>query len=92
MISATATEWATAAACRGAQREAFFPPNAIERREERLEREAVAKRICAGCAVLDQCLELAVRNHEIHGIWGGLNEEERRVLLHCGQPTPLVGE
>lgn len=77
---AVTIDWSTVAACRGAQREAFFPPNVIERREDRLEREAVAKRICAGCAVLDECLALAVRNHEIHGIWGGLNEEERRVL------------
>lgn len=79
-MSITVTDWATSAACRGAQREAFFPPNTIERKEERLERESVAKRICAGCCCLDQCLELAVRNHEIHGIWGGLNEEERRAL------------
>lgn len=77
---ASSIEWANAAACRGAQREAFFPPNALERREERLEREAVAKRICAGCSVSDLCLDLALRNHEIHGIWGGLNEEERRTL------------
>jgi WhiB family transcriptional regulator, redox-sensing transcriptional regulator len=77
----TTVDWASAAACRGSQRAAFFPPNSIERREERIEREAVAKRICAGCAVLSECLELAVRNHEIHGIWGGLNEEERRSLL-----------
>lgn len=76
---AMTADWTTAAACRGAQREAFFPPAAVERREDRLDREAVAKRICAGCAVLEECLALAIRNHEIHGIWGGLNEEERRV-------------
>ncbi len=90
-MSMTTMEWATSAACRGAHREAFFPPNSIERREERLERESVAKRICAGCAVQDACLELALRNHEIHGIWGGLNEEERRVLLRVNQPNPTAG-
>jgi WhiB family redox-sensing transcriptional regulator len=91
-MSLTTMEWATSAACRGAQREAFYPPNSIERREERLEREAVAKRICAGCAVLDECLDLAVRNHEIHGIWGGLNEEERRVFLRLSPTSPVVGD
>ena len=79
-MSTTVLDWATGAACRGPHREAFFPPNAIERKEERLERETVAKRICAGCCCSNECLELALRNHEIHGIWGGLNEEERRLL------------
>ena len=88
-MTVTTMEWAAAAACRGAQREAFFPPNSIERREDRLEREAIAKRICAGCAVLEQCLALAVRNHESHGIWGGLNEEERKVLDRLVGPSPV---
>jgi WhiB family redox-sensing transcriptional regulator len=79
-MSTTTLDWVTSAACRGSHREAFFPPNAIERKEERLERESVAKRICAGCAVQAECLDLALRNHEIHGIWGGLNEDERRAF------------
>ncbi len=79
-MSVGANNWAASAACRGAHREVFFPPLALERREERQEREAIAKRICAGCCVQDECLELALANHEIHGIWGGLNEEERRLL------------
>jgi hypothetical protein len=28
-----------------------------------------------------ECLEYAVRIREPHGIWGGLNELERRVLI-----------
>jgi WhiB family redox-sensing transcriptional regulator len=91
-MSTVTMEWAGSAACRGAHREAFFPPNTVERREERLEREAVAKRICAGCAVAEECRELAVRNHEMHGIWGGLNEEERRVLVLMRQPSPTAGD
>ena len=79
-MSTTAVDWTAGAACRGAQRDAFFPPNSIERKEDRLEREAVAKRICAGCCWQSECLELALRNHEMHGIWGGLNEEERRLV------------
>jgi WhiB family redox-sensing transcriptional regulator len=31
--------------------------------------------------VLDPCLEYALRIRESHGIWGGLNEYERRQLL-----------
>ena len=89
-MSVTTHEWATMAACRGSQREAFYPPNAIERREQRLEREAVAKRICAGCAVSSQCLDLAIATHESHGIWGGCNEDERRALARVSSSNPAA--
>jgi WhiB family redox-sensing transcriptional regulator len=46
-----------------------------------LERELVAKRICASCGVREECLEAALARHESYGIWGGLNEFERRGLL-----------
>ena len=44
-------------------------------------RERQAKAICARCPVRIECLEYAVRIREPHGIWGGLNELERRILL-----------
>jgi WhiB family redox-sensing transcriptional regulator len=44
-------------------------------------RERQAKGICARCPVRIECLEYAVRIREPHGIWGGLNELERRILL-----------
>lgn len=28
-----------------------------------------------------ECLEAALMRHEPHGIWGGLNENERRGLI-----------
>jgi WhiB family redox-sensing transcriptional regulator len=59
----------------------FFPPSHAERKEEKLAREARAKQICAECHVLDDCLDYAVRIREPHGIWGGLNETERKALL-----------
>lgn len=59
----------------------FFPPGHFERKEEKLDREARAKAICAGCPVVEDCLDYAVRIKEQHGIWGGLNENERRDLL-----------
>ncbi len=40
----------------------------------------MAKRICAGCAVTAECLDAAIERRETHGIWGGLNEIERRSL------------
>ena len=43
-------------------------------------REARAKEICATCTVRGACLEYAIRIREPHGIWGGLNEIERKQL------------
>ena len=40
-----------------------------------------AKAICATCPVRGPCLDYALRIREQHGIWGGLNEVERRALL-----------
>jgi WhiB family redox-sensing transcriptional regulator len=59
----------------------FFPPSSTERREDREVREARAKAICRECPVQRECLDHAVEFGEAHGIWGGLNEHERRQLL-----------
>jgi WhiB family redox-sensing transcriptional regulator len=59
----------------------FFPPPQFERKVERLERERRAKAICVDCSVRRECLEYALAIREPHGIWGGLNEGERRDLL-----------
>jgi WhiB family redox-sensing transcriptional regulator len=73
--------WQRRAACRGPQAEMFFPPVTPERKDERQARERRAKDICSSCAVRSQCLAYALRIREPHGIWGGLNEHERRALL-----------
>ncbi len=72
--------WQVRAACRGPQAAVFFPPASFERKDEKLEREGRAKEICRTCAVKTPCLEYAVRIREPHGIWGGLNENERKLL------------
>ena len=72
--------WQLKAACRGPQAEAFFPPSHVERKEERADRERAAKTICKTCPVRQPCLNYALRIHEQHGIWGGLNEFERKQL------------
>lgn len=56
----------------------FFPPPQFERKVHRLDRERRAKAICAECVVRPECLDYAVTIGEPHGIWGGLNETERR--------------
>ena len=74
--------WQMKAACRGPQAAVFFPPTTFERKDEKEEREGRAKAICETCSVRKACLEYAIRIREPHGIWGGLNELERKQLLH----------
>jgi WhiB family redox-sensing transcriptional regulator len=73
--------WQFHAACRGEDASLFFAPGYFERREEKARREAKAKAICARCPVRVDCLDYALRIKEPHGVWGGMNEQERRILL-----------
>jgi WhiB family transcriptional regulator, redox-sensing transcriptional regulator len=77
----TAPTWQFRGACRGEESALFFAPGYFERRDEKNAREAKAKEICARCPVLVDCLEYAIRIREPHGVWGGLNESERRALI-----------
>jgi WhiB family redox-sensing transcriptional regulator len=74
-------EWQLRAACRGSDAVLFFAPNYFERREEKDAREARAKAICSVCSVRELCLAYALHIREPHGVWGGLNEFERRQVL-----------
>ena len=51
------------------------------RKDARDLREAKAKAICRECPVQAECLEYALGIREPHGIWGGLNEVERKAVL-----------
>ncbi|MGH9303723.1 MAG: WhiB family transcriptional regulator [Acidimicrobiales bacterium] len=73
--------WQVRAACRGPQSIIFFPPSHAEHKDERLLRERKAKAICGECPVEDDCLDYAIRIKEPHGIWGGHNELERKLLI-----------
>lgn len=64
--------WRQRAACRGANTEMFFPGQGESTRE--------AKAVCARCPVAAQCLEYAIDAREVHGIWGGRSEQERRAI------------
>jgi WhiB family redox-sensing transcriptional regulator len=79
------TAWQFRAACRGQDAALFFAPAYFEKKEEKDAREARAKAICARCSVREECLEYALETRESHGIWGGLNEAERRAILRAGQ-------
>jgi WhiB family redox-sensing transcriptional regulator len=76
----TSVDWQDQALCLGANPDLFFSPHYLEKKEERASREAQAKAVCARCPVRQHCLDFALSVREPHGIWGGLNEIERRHL------------
>jgi WhiB family redox-sensing transcriptional regulator len=81
VFETVATGWQASAACRGEDATPFFAPNYFEKRAEKDAREAIAKAFCRRCLVREDCLAFALEVRETHGIWGGLNEMERRALL-----------
>ncbi|MEO7837650.1 MAG: WhiB family transcriptional regulator [Acidimicrobiales bacterium] len=82
VITQRIEDWQTKAACRGpAATAVFFPPSTFERKDDKEVRENRAKSICEGCSVRKPCLEYAISIKEVHGIWGGTSELERKALL-----------
>lgn len=77
-VAATA-DWRTAALCRTADPELFFPiGSSAAARAQELE----AKAICAACPSMMKCREWAVSVSlpKIEGIWGGQSQLERERL------------
>ena len=66
--------WRVAAACQFAEPDLFFPISASDRNSNQVD---AAKAVCASCLVRRECLEFAVGTQQMHGVWGGLTEEER---------------
>lgn len=65
--------WREEANCKGVPQGVFFARHGGDRYDE-------ARQICRACAVKQTCLEFALRNDCQYGMWGGLNEKERRRL------------
>lgn len=67
------TGWMGSGNCRLYAPSTFFPSDGVG-----VDR---ARKICASCPVLDQCLDYALDNQIEHGVWGGCSERERRRIL-----------
>jgi WhiB family transcriptional regulator, redox-sensing transcriptional regulator len=70
-------EWWSRAACRYVDPDLFFPISATGPARAQL---AGAKAVCARCPVRRDCLRYALAAGPVPGIWGGLSEDERRLL------------
>ena len=72
-----APDW-TYALCAQTDPALFFPEGVGARIVQLTEQ---AKRICDRCPIRSACLEWAVETGQTAGVWGGLDEKERRVML-----------
>ena len=72
--------WRSKAACRGANQAIFFP--------ERGGDAWTAFRICATCPVRVECLDYAIDNPDVVGIWGGMSDRKRTLLRRQPRPKP----
>ena len=64
--------WTEGAVCAQTDANLFFP--------ERGESSREAKRVCAVCPVISECLAWALDTHENTGVWGGTTPRERRAV------------
>lgn len=70
-------DWRLEARCRDLDFDTFFPVGRAGTSEgaEGAER---AKAVCRLCDVRAECLGFAIRTNQDFGVWGGMDEEQRR--------------
>jgi WhiB family redox-sensing transcriptional regulator len=78
-------EWRGRAACRDSDPDLFFPVGSSGTAVEEIQ---AAKAVCGTCTVRPQCLAFALESNQEAGVWGGLDEEERRRLRRNRGPRP----
>ena len=80
--SARSWSWQDKALCKtnGVDVTVFFNDDML-RGPEKQARESAAKKICTACPIKTECLEHALAVPENFGVWGGLTEEERMVIV-----------
>jgi WhiB family transcriptional regulator, redox-sensing transcriptional regulator len=68
----TRPTWHRHAACRGLGTPSFFPPGGSD--------PMAATLVCRRCPVREECLEYALAEPRLKGIWGGTSERQRHRL------------
>ncbi len=76
-LAAADDSWRDHARCRDTDPELFFPVGTTGNALMAID---YAKRVCAECAVMQECLEFALDTNQDSGVWGGHSEEERRAI------------
>jgi WhiB family redox-sensing transcriptional regulator len=74
-------QWMDLALCAGeADPEIFFPKTNGGAKK--------AKKVCNRCAVVTECLDFALKNDIVEGVYGGLTETERGALTAIRDGAP----
>jgi WhiB family redox-sensing transcriptional regulator len=81
--------WLPQARCIGQDPDLFFPVGSAE---PALAQTSRAKEICGGCPVRADCLEWSLVTCQDAGVWGGLDEEERRIIRRARRRSIAAGE
>lgn len=76
-LGAADYDWRNEALCRDTDPGLFFPVGTTGNALVQIDH---AKRTCGECTVARDCLDFALDTNQDSGIWGGLTEEERRVI------------
>ena len=71
-MSTLIPSWYDDAACTQTDPEAFFPDS---------RGESAARSVCAHCPVQRTCLQWSLDQRIEFGVWGGMTERERAVVL-----------
>ena len=71
-------DWRSQGACLSVDPELFFPLSSVGPAAKQLSK---AKSVCTQCPVRAQCLDFALATRQVHGVWGGTSEDERRRIL-----------
>jgi WhiB family redox-sensing transcriptional regulator len=73
-------DWRDDSACRDADPDLFFPEGNAGPAKTQIQ---IAKQICLRCPVTQACLHVALATGQ-QGVWGGLDDDERRQLRRDG--------
>jgi WhiB family redox-sensing transcriptional regulator len=76
-LGAADYSWRDRALCRDTDPELFFPVGTTGTALVQIER---AKQVCFECTARVECLDFALSTNQDSGVWGGMSEEERRVI------------
>jgi WhiB family transcriptional regulator, redox-sensing transcriptional regulator len=79
-------DWRHRAACRDEDPELFFP---IGTTGPALRQVDEAKAVCRRCEAIDDCLTWALDSDQDAGVWGGMDEAERRAAKRRRVRTAL---
>ncbi|MCO5994181.1 WhiB family transcriptional regulator [Actinoallomurus rhizosphaericola] len=69
--------WMNRAECQKVDPELFFPIGSGRLTPVQV---SEARAVCGRCPVRQDCLRYALETGQGHGVWGGIDEDERRVM------------